>query len=161
MSAKRNELERPVLGYVVVTVALLTGLATANAFAQHNTDVTTAKLQNEKPATEASSPKQLTKPRRQWILGVRADTTQTGYLIEQVQHPSAASKAGLEAGDRLICVNGHQVGHVGGQVVSLARTLDRAGNRNGYVQLLVQNRRNQRLVVVDAKLHRPLHLLGH
>ena len=103
----------------------------------------------------------MTKSRRQWILGVRADATQTGYLVEHVQHPSAASKAGLEAGDRILCVNGQQVGYVGGQLISLARTLDLAGNRNGYVQLLVQNRRNQRLVVVGAKLQRPLHLLGH
>jgi predicted metalloprotease with PDZ domain len=157
MSTKRNELERPVLGYVVIAVALLTGLATANAFAQHNTDVSVVKLQK----TDSTSSAKMTKSRRQWILGVRADATQTGYLVEHVQHPSAASKAGLEVGDRILCVNGQQVGYVGGQLISLARTLDLAGNRNGYVQLLVQNRRNQRLVVVGAKLQRPLHLLGH
>ncbi|QDT13806.1 PDZ domain-containing protein [Planctomycetes bacterium K23_9] len=181
MNAKKNEVEKPVLGYVVIAVALLTGLVTANAFGQQDGEIDNVKA----PAVSASvsTPSVVSTPaistpvagtavagsasnvaskrHRRWILGVRSHATQTGCLVEYVQLSSAAQKLGLEIGDRIVAVDGKQVGYIGGRLVSLARTLEQGGSYDGRVRILVQNRRNGRLVSMNANLRSPIAHLGH
>jgi len=161
VNPKREDFERPLLGYVLIAVALLIGLITANAFGQNEV------LDAEPSHSQASSaniqshtvPPQIR--RRRWVLGVRANATPTGYLIDQVQSSSTAEKAGLEAGDRIIAVAGKRVGYVDTHLISLAKTLDQTGGRSGYSSILIQNRRNRRLVSLQVALQSPNEMLGH
>ncbi len=99
--------------------------------------------------------------RRRWVLGVRADATEAGYLIRHVESHSAASQVGLEAGDRLVAIDGIQIGLLGRRSVRLSDTLERQGGRDGHILLLVHNRRNGRLVSLNVPLRHPSQHLGH
>lgn len=89
-----------------------------------------------------------------WYLGVFGHYTNTGHLLTQVVPNTPASRAGLEPGDRLITVNGHQIGQILGQQFPLDFLLHRYTSPTGHVRLLVQDRRTNRLVNLDVRLKR-------
>lgn len=159
MNQKNNEIERPVLGYVVIAVAVLTGMITASAFGQHDEESVAANVNVSEVKSNLDGV--MTSSHRRWVLGVGADATQTGYLIQHVEESSAAANAGLETGDRIVAINGKQVGYVDAGLVSLAKTLDQVGGSNGRVEILIQNRRNRRLVSLQVVLRSPFATLGH
>jgi hypothetical protein len=89
-----------------------------------------------------------------WRLGVYANNTNTGVRVTRVVPRSPAWQAGLETGDRIVTVDGYQVGYVNGRLYSLGEELDRQAGPRGQVTLLVQNRRNARLINVEVDLER-------
>ena len=91
-------------------------------------------------------------PVPQWRLGVSSENRLTGVEITRVSPNSPAATAGLERGDIIVTVNGHQVGTVGGRIENLSAELASHADRNGRVQLLVQSRRTLRLAIVDVRL---------
>ena len=165
MNSSNFKVEKPVLGYIVITASLLAGMVAATAFGQGETlSESQGKNQSEADNSVMVEPSPLSKrlvPHRRWVLGVRADATDTGYLIQRVESSSAASRIGLESGDRIVAVNGQQIGFVGNKHIQLSRTLQQMGGENGHVQLLIQNRRNDRLVSISTMLRAPLQHLGH
>ena len=165
MNSSNFKVEKPVLGYIVITASLLAGMIAATAFGQGETlSESQGKNQSEADNSVMVEPSPLSKrlvPHRRWVLGVRADATDTGYLVQRVESGSAASRIGLESGDRIVAVNGQQIGFVGNKHVQLSRTLQQMGGENGHVQLLIQNRRNDRLVSISTMLRAPLQHLGH
>ncbi len=158
MRTERNRLEKPTLGYVVIAVAFVVGTVAANAFGQPPSQPTrsgsAAKLRFLPPTDHHH-------PLRRWILGVQADPTATGFLVRHVEPHSAAGQIGLEPGDRLVAIDGQQIGYIGHRLVRLSDTLERQGGRDGRVQLLIQNRRNHRLISLPVKLRHPANHLGH
>ena len=165
MNSSNFKVEKPVLGYIVITASLLAGMVAATAFGQGETlSESQGKNQSEADNSVMVEPSPLSKrlvPHRRWVLGVRADATDTGYLVQRVESGSAASRIGLESGDRIVAVDGQQIGFVGNKHVQLSRTLQQMGGENGHVQLLIQNRRNDRLVSISTMLRAPLQHLGH
>ncbi len=157
MKSENRRQETPLLGYVVVSIALIIGTVAATAFGQTPRDFAAANGQ----LTKHSFAPAVDPLRRRWILGVQADATGTGYLVRQVQPHSAAGRIGLEPGDRIITVDGWQVGLVGHRMQRLGDTLERQGGQDGNVRLLVQNRRNGRLVALNVRLRHPIQHLGH
>ena len=165
MNSSNFKVEKPVLGYIVITASLLAGMVAATAFGQGETlSESQGKNQSEADNSVMVEPSPLSKrlvPHRRWVLGVRADATDTGYLVQKVESSSAASRIGLESGDRIVAVDGQQIGFVGNKHVLLSRTLQQMGGESGHVQLLIQNRRNDRLVSISTMLRAPLQHLGH
>lgn len=91
------------------------------------------------------------RPGRGISLGVEVRRAQVGYIITHVLPNTAAWRAGLEPGDRIVTVDGYQVGNVGTRFYDLDRELQlRAGDDLAAV-LLVQNVRNQQLVQVPVR----------
>ncbi|TWT49615.1 PDZ domain (Also known as DHR or GLGF) [Rubripirellula amarantea] len=84
----------------------------------------------------------------EWYLGVYGNYTSTGLQLTQVYPRTAASAVGLEVGDRIVAVNG--------QRISMRYPLDIAlqSTRNGWVRLLVQDHRTNRLLNVNVRLTR-------
>ena len=76
--------------------------------------------------------------------------------MTDVIRDTPAWDAGLETGDTIVTVDGYQIGFVNNQLYSLGDELQRRADRYGRVTLLVQNRRNGRLVNVDVQLDRSL-----
>ena len=158
---KKGEVANPVLGYVVIAVALICGMVVANAMGVEPTKKPTVEMvPNDSPARLLLPGGDGIEDRR-WVLGVSADATEAGYLIRSVQLGTAAHRVGLEKGDRVIAVDGIQIGYIGGNLVHMSHVLDRQGGQGGRVRLLVQNHRNRRLVSLRVSLRRPLPLLGH
>nr|WP_250933581.1 PDZ domain-containing protein [Aporhodopirellula aestuarii] len=89
-----------------------------------------------------------------WYLGVYGHYTETGHLLTQVFAHTAASRAGLEPGDRIVSVNGQQVGNVLGRQYPIDVLLQRHASPGGHVRLLVQDRRTMQLVNLDVRLTR-------
>jgi uncharacterized lipoprotein YbaY len=89
---------------------------------------------------------------RRWRLGVQVAYRDYGAQVTYVERRSPASRAGLEARDVIVTVNGYQVGHVLGRLYSLDRELELRADRFGRVLLLVQNRRNGSLANIDVRL---------
>lgn len=89
-----------------------------------------------------------------WYLGVYGKYTSTGLLLAEVFPRTAAVKAGLEVGDRVVAVNGQQIGVVLKTQVDLDAALNRHANRSGWVRLLVQDRRTRQLINIDVQLGR-------
>ncbi|WP_372718430.1 PDZ domain-containing protein [Novipirellula sp.] len=89
-----------------------------------------------------------------WHLGVFGHYTTTGHLLTQVFPNTPASRAGLEPGDRIITVNGFQVGDVLDRQYPIDILIQRHASPNGFVRLLVQNRRTLRLHNLDVRLAR-------
>ncbi|WP_040768215.1 PDZ domain-containing protein [Novipirellula maiorica] len=89
-----------------------------------------------------------------WHLGVFGHYTTTGHLLTQVFPNTPASRAGLEPGDRIITVNGYQVGDVIDRQYPIDFLIQRHASPNGFVRLLVQNRRTLRLQNLDVRLAR-------
>lgn len=85
-------------------------------------------------------------------LGVHAYNTTTGVIVTWVVPGSPAARVGFEPGDRIVAVSGYQVGVVGHQVYYLGEELQRRADRRGFVQLLCQNVRDNRLLNLDVRL---------
>ena len=62
-----------------------------------------------------------------------------------------AQRAGLEAGDTIVTVEGYQVGYVSGRLYDMSEELARRVDRQGRVTLLVRNHRDGRLVNVPVQ----------
>lgn len=156
MATIEEKMENPTLGYVVIAVALAAGMLAASAVGQ-----TPAQPSVPKQAVETNLVPGHSSGPRTWVLGVRADATDTGYLIRSVEHSSAAQHYGLEVRDRIVAVNGKRIGKIGDRLVRLGDQLEHEGGHNGHVSLLIQNRRNNRLVSLRVILRHPTHHLGH
>ncbi len=89
-----------------------------------------------------------------WFLGVFGRYTTTGHLLTRVYPNTPASRAGLEPGDRIVTVNGQQIGEVLNRQYPIDTLLQRHATRDGFVRLLVQDQRSGRLVNVDVRLTR-------
>lgn len=89
-----------------------------------------------------------------WHLGVHGHYTSTGHLLTQVFPNTPAARAGLEPGDRIVTVNGFQVGNVNDRQYPIDFLLQRYASPQGFVRLLVQNRRTLQLVNLDVRLAR-------
>jgi uncharacterized lipoprotein YbaY len=87
-----------------------------------------------------------------WRLGVYSKDTDTGVRVVQIVNGSAAARAGLEAEDVIVAVNGYQVGYVNGQLYDCATEFERFANQDGWVRLLVQNNRNGKLLNMPVQL---------
>ena len=158
MATIHDRMENPTLGYVVIAVALAAGMLAASALGQSPKH---GKTHDHGKETRLVPNSDLIQPTRRWVLGVRADATDTGYLIRHVEHSSAARQFGLEVGDRIVTINGTQIGRLGHQVVRLGDQLEKHGGHHGSVLLLIQNRRNSRLVPLRVTLRHPTEHLGH
>lgn len=94
----------------------------------------------------------VTSSQRKWRLGVMSRDLETGVRIESVTPGSAAERAGLEARDLIVAVNGYQVGFVNGHLFDCATEFERHADRDGWVTMLVQNHRNNQLLNVPVQL---------
>jgi len=92
--------------------------------------------------------------RGDWVLGVRAYNTETGVVATRVVPGSAASRTGLESGDRIVSVDGFQVGFVEDMLYPLGEELQRRAGRGGRVTLLIQNVRTRGLLNRTVDLDR-------
>lgn len=157
----RSSLENPVLGYVVAAVALITGMIAATGFGQSPADgerKRVAQIQKN-AAPGGSGAATVTGSPRRWILGVRANPTPAGYLVLKVIEGSAAEKAGLCKGDRVLAIGGSQVGWVGNQLVRLEKRVDQSSSPN--TTLLVQRSSTGMVTNCRAKLQTLHQSLGH
>jgi len=91
---------------------------------------------------------------RGWWLGVYATNTQTGVRVTRVLPRSAAAEAGIERGDKIVTVDGYQIGFVNDRLFPLGSELQRRAGRSGRVTLLVHNWRNRDLLDIDVRLQR-------
>nr|WP_286177396.1 PDZ domain-containing protein [Rhodopirellula sp. JC639] len=98
-------------------------------------------------------------PARRWILGVRCKPTTAGCVVTSVVPGSAAERAGLIAGDRILTVDGTQVGWHGDRLTPLHQAVDAAPSRR--VRLLVQRAESGLIRPLPATLHTMLEALGH
>lgn len=92
--------------------------------------------------------------RPEWKLGVYAANTDTGVRVTRVLPRTPASQAGLERGDRILTVDGYQVGYIDGRLYPLGEELQRRAGRSGQVTLLLHNWRNGDLLNVEVRLDR-------
>lgn len=90
--------------------------------------------------------------RARWWLGVYAYDTSTGVAITRVIPNSPAARAGLEPRDRIVTVEGFQVGYLHRRLYALGPELQLRSDPNGQVRLLVQNWRNGELTNMDVRL---------
>lgn len=121
------------------------------------------RMREDEEGTEEGMPRAETVPPRlpgerfallQWKLGVYAANTDTGVRITRVLPGSAAFRAGLERNDKIVAVDGYQIGYVNGRLYPLGEELQRRAGRSGRVTLLVQNWRDNDLLNVEAQLDR-------
>ncbi|TWT56364.1 YbaY family lipoprotein [Allorhodopirellula solitaria] len=89
---------------------------------------------------------------KSWTLGVTGKNTDVGLALDSVSPNSAAARAGLSAGDIVVCVNGVQVGIVGSKIFDIAQILNQHADSLGNVRLLVMYRRTGQLGTVPIKL---------
>ena len=89
---------------------------------------------------------------RGWQLGIHADKTDTGLLITGVVRGSAAERAGLRRGDRILTIGTERVGRVGNRTIPTRQVLRRQADFQGDVLLLVQPNRNRGLINVSIRL---------
>jgi|GEM_PF-1728416 len=87
-----------------------------------------------------------------WWLGVYAYNTTSGVVITRVTPGSPAARAGLEARDRIVTVEGFQIGFLHRRLYALGPELQLRADPNGQVRLLVQNWRNGELANMDVRL---------
>ena len=90
--------------------------------------------------------------RQKWRLGIYPENTDTGVLINEVVRGSAAERAGLEVGDRIVSVRGYQVGYVDGTLYDCGQEFERSADERGWVRILVQNNRDGRLLNLPLQL---------
>jgi predicted metalloprotease with PDZ domain len=83
-----------------------------------------------------------------WYLGVYGNYTPRGLHLTQVYPGTAAANVGLEVGDRIVAVNGHRISMHYPLNVALQSTI------SGWVQLLVQDWRTNRLLYMNVRLTR-------
>ena len=89
---------------------------------------------------------------QKWRLGIYPEDTDTGVRISQVVRGSAAERAGLETGDRIIGVHGYQVGYVNGTLFDVGQEFERHADTQGWVRILVQNNRDGKLLNMPLQL---------
>ena len=94
-------------------------------------------------------------PRGDWKLGVWGYNSDSGVVVTRVAADSAASRLGIEPGDKIVTVGGYQVGYVGDLLYPLGFELQRQAGSRGEVLLLVQNVRNRELQSLSVQLDRP------
>ena len=87
-----------------------------------------------------------------WWLGVYAYNTSTGVVITRVVPNSPAARAGLEPRDRIVTVEGYQVGYLHRRLYALGPELQLRADPSGRVLFLVQNWRNGELTNMDVRL---------
>jgi hypothetical protein len=87
-----------------------------------------------------------------WWLGVYAYNTSTGVVITRVVPNSPAARVGLEPRDRIVTVEGFQVGYLHRRLYPLGPELQLRADPNGQVRLLVQNWRNGELTTMDVRM---------
>jgi hypothetical protein len=83
-------------------------------------------------------------PRRvtsQWRLGVWTDNAPKGLRVREVSRYSPAWRFGVEEGDYLLDIMGYPVGFYEGGYYPLAETLNQVTPRDGWVNVLVWNKR--------------------
>lgn len=78
---------------------------------------------------------------RDWKLGITGDNTDVGIVVRQVAPNSSAARAGIFAGDTVVCVGETQVGRVGNRLIDLGEQLNRNADALGRVRLLLLDRR--------------------
>ncbi|QEG00690.1 zinc metallopeptidase RseP [Stieleria maiorica] len=193
-----DQLENPVLGYVVIAVALVVGMLSATVFGQgaeeplpnrpqacqvrlagegktgdHGTgdgdsatsdqDAANSRTPGANSASisrrESASHEPLSSAARRWILGVRCKPTTAGCVVTSVVPGSAAERVGLIAGDRILTVDGTQVGWHGDRLNPLHQAVDEAPTRR--VRLLVQRAESGLIRPLHATLQTMLETLGH
>lgn len=97
---------------------------------------------------------QIEGPRR-WRLGVNIRNLETGVQITEVFPGGSAEKFGIEAGDILITVNGHQIGNVLGREIDIADAFEQYADAQGRVVFLIKDQRTgnltNRLVRLTAR----------
>ncbi|HEX2476163.1 MAG TPA: PDZ domain-containing protein [Lacipirellulaceae bacterium] len=81
------------------------------------------------------------RPVPRWRLGIQVDDSPRGLRISEVSRNSPAFRFGLERGDYLLDVMGYPVGFHGSAYFPLADTLNQMVQRDGWVNVLVWNRR--------------------
>jgi hypothetical protein len=79
---------------------------------------------------------------RQWRLGIQVDNAPLGLRISGVADNSPAWRFGIEEGDYLLDVMGYPVGFYQGAYYPLAETLNQTIQRDGWVNILVWNKRS-------------------
>ena len=190
-----DQLENPVLGYVVITVALLVGMLSATVFGQSPASEKAALAKATRTASapsqgsdsptadspaavsQAHKPAAVTLPAartltssepltmsatigaRRWILGVRSKATSTGCVITSVVPGSPAARSGLTVGDRILTVNGTQVGWLADRLTSLHHQIDASPRR--VIPLLVQRSGSGKVHVYRVRLTTLSETLGH
>jgi hypothetical protein len=83
------------------------------------------------------------RPAPRWRLGIQVDDAPQGLRISEVTRNSAAFRFGLERGDYLLDVMGFPVGFHRGAYFPLADALNQRVRRDGWVNVLVWNRRTR------------------
>jgi hypothetical protein len=81
------------------------------------------------------------RPVPRWRLGIQVDDAPLGLRISDVSRNSPAFRFGLERGDYLLDVMGFPVGFHGNSYFPLADALNRSVRRDGWVNVLIWNRR--------------------
>lgn len=87
-----------------------------------------------------------------WRLGVYSQDTETGVQINRVVADTPADRAGLEASDVIVAVNGYQVGIVNGVHYDCGYEFENQADADGNVMLLVQDHRTKSLVNLPVDL---------
>jgi hypothetical protein len=83
------------------------------------------------------------RPTPHWRLGIEVDDAPRGLRISEVSRNSPAFRFGLERGDYLLDVMGFPVGFHGNSYFPLADALNQHVLRDGWVNILVWNRRTR------------------
>jgi C-terminal processing protease CtpA/Prc len=78
---------------------------------------------------------------QEWRLGVNTERAPKGLRISEVSRYSPAWKYGIEEGDYLLDVMGYAVGYDNGAYYSLAETLNQVVPADGWVSILIWNKR--------------------
>jgi C-terminal processing protease CtpA/Prc len=76
-------------------------------------------------------------------LGVEVDNAPKGLLVTDVSRNGPAWRFGIEPGDYILDVMGYPVGYYEGQYYQLADTLNRMAQRDGWVNILIWNKRSE------------------
>jgi len=89
---------------------------------------------------------------QRWRLGIYPQDTDTGVRITEVVGGTAAERAGLEVNDRIVSVHGYQVGYVNNVLYDCGQEFERHADATGWVNVLVQNQRDGKLVNLPIQL---------
>jgi len=140
-------------GWVPVVLAGCFVVSTNSVFGQAVTEPPKGDANQAEGAFVEPRPGELRPPHvGGWYLGVYGSYTSTGMVLTEVYRGTAADRAGLEVGDRIVAINGQQIGVVGNSRRTLDTTLQREASGTGWVRLLVQDKRTLRLINVDVRL---------
>lgn len=88
----------------------------------------------------------------EWTLGVRGDSTDTGFLVSHVTSGGPADRARIQPGDRIVTVDGYQVGILSERLHDLTTEINRRADSTGALRLLLQDGQSGRLATVRVQL---------